>query len=72
MLTKSIVKKVSSFRSIRKWVFWNPCFTTDCREVSTLIRPECVFIVCLWEISSQLNQENGKSYGTGFFGKVQI
>ena len=33
MLTKSIVKKVSSFRSIGKWVFWNPCFTTDCREV---------------------------------------
>ena len=32
----------------------------------------CVFIVCLWEISSQLNQENGKSYGTDFFGKVQI
>ena len=37
-----------------------------------LIITECVFIVCVWEISSQLNQENGKSYGTGFFGKVQI
>ena len=32
MLTKSIAKKVSSFRSIWKWVFWNPCFTTDCRD----------------------------------------
>ena len=32
----------------------------------------CVCLsVCLWEISEQLNQENGKSYGTGFFGKVQ-
>ena len=29
----------------------------------------CVY--CVWEISEQLNQENGKSYGTGFFGKVQ-
>ena len=28
--------------------------------------------VCLCVISEQLNQENGKSYGTGFFGKVQI
>ena len=27
--------------------------------------------VCGWEISEQLNQENAKSYGTGFFGKVQ-
>ena len=32
MLTKSIAKKVSSFRIIGKWVFWNPCFTTDCRD----------------------------------------
>ena len=30
----------------------------------------CVY--CVREISLQLNQENGKSYGTGFFGKVQI
>ena len=37
MLTKSIVKKVSRFRSIGKWVFWNPCFTTDCREVYVYI-----------------------------------
>ena len=37
MLTKSIVKKVSSIRSIGKWVFWNPCFTTDCREVLYII-----------------------------------
>ena len=28
--------------------------------------------VCVREISEQLNQENSKSYGTGFFGKVQI
>ena len=34
--------------------------------------PAVVFVYCVWEISSQLNQENGKSYGTGFFGKVQI
>ena len=27
--------------------------------------------VCACVISEQLNQENGKSYGTGFFGKVQ-
>ena len=39
---------------------------------SLIIIPECVFIVCVWEISEQLNQENGMSYGTGFFGKVQI
>ena len=25
----------------------------------------CVY--CVWEISEQLNQENGKSYGTCFF-----
>ena len=51
MLTKSIVKKVSSFRSIGKWVFWNPCFTTDCREVSQTIIPKnpcvCVY-VCMY------------------------
>ena len=40
-------------------------------DISILIRPECVS-VCAWEISEQLNQENGKSYGTGFFDKVQI
>ena len=38
---------------------------------SFIIIPECVF-VCARVISEQLNQENGKSYGTGFFGKVQI
>ena len=27
--------------------------------------------VCVCVISEQLNQENGKSYGTGVFGKVQ-
>ena len=27
--------------------------------------------VCACVMSEQLNQENGKSYGTGFFGKVQ-
>ena len=32
MLTKSIVSKVLSFKSIGKWVFWNPCFTIDCRD----------------------------------------
>ena len=32
-LTKSIAKKVSSSRIIGKWVFWNPCFTTDCRDI---------------------------------------
>ena len=36
-LAKSTAKKVSSFRSIGKWVFWNPCFTTDCREVYVCI-----------------------------------
>ena len=23
----------SSFKSIGKWVFWNPCFTIDCRDM---------------------------------------
>ena len=32
-LTKSTAKKVSGFRSIGKWVFQNPCFTTDCRDI---------------------------------------
>ena len=32
-LSKSTVNKISCFSSIGKWVFWNPCFTTDCREV---------------------------------------
>ena len=32
-LTKSIAKKVSSSRIIGKLVFWNPCFTTDCRDI---------------------------------------
>ena len=32
-LTKSIAKKISSFRSNGKWVFWNPCFTIDCRDI---------------------------------------
>ena len=27
--------------------------------------------VCVYVISEQLNQENGKSYRTGFFSKVQ-
>ena len=39
-----------------------------------IIIPECVSVcafVCACVISEQLNQENGKSYGTGFFGKVQ-
>ena len=31
-LTKSTAKKVSGFRSIGKWVFQSPCFTTDCRD----------------------------------------
>jgi len=32
----------------------------------------CVRVcVCACVISEQLNQENGKSYGTGFFGKVK-
>ena len=31
-LTKSIAKKVSSSRIIGKLVFWNLCFTTDCRD----------------------------------------
>ena len=55
MLTKSIVKKVSSFRSIGKWVFWNPCFTTDCREVyiyitnNNLKKSVCVCVcVCVF------------------------
>ena len=60
MLTKSIVKKVSSFRSIGKGVFWNPCFTTDCREVyitnNNTKKSVCVYVcvyvcVCVWEIS---------------------
>ena len=46
------------------------CFRSRSSQ-SILIRPECVS-VCLRVISEQLNQENGKSYGTGFFGKVQI
>ena len=28
--------------------------------------------VCVFVISEQLNQENGKSYGTGFFGSEEI
>ena len=36
----------------------------------SIIITECVS-VCACEISEQLNQENGKSYGTGFLGKVQ-
>ena len=48
MLTKSIVKKVSSFRSIGKWVFWNPCFTTDCREVY-LCMYLCIYVQTLWQ-----------------------
>ena len=31
-LTKSTAKNVSRFNSIGKWVFWNPCFTIDCRD----------------------------------------
>ena len=38
--------------------------------VSFIIIAQCV-CVCACVISEQLNQENGKSYGTGFFGKVK-
>ena len=42
MLTKPIVKKVSGFKMIGKWVFWNPCFTTDCREVYYICMYVCI------------------------------
>ena len=42
---------------------------TSCHIISIIIS-ECVS-VCARVISKQLNQENGKSYGTGVFGKVQ-
>ena len=48
MLTKSIVKKVSGFKMIGKWVFWNPCFTTDCREVY-LCMYLCIYVQTLWQ-----------------------
>ena len=57
-------------RGLINYINLNPLFERGAR-VSILIRPECVS-VCAWEISEQLNQENGKSYGTGFFDKVQI
>ena len=43
-LTKSTVKKISSFRSIGKFVFWNPCFTIDCRDITVLASTTVAFI----------------------------
>ena len=43
MLTEPIVKKVSGFKMIGKWVFWNPCFTTDCREVIYVSMYLCIY-----------------------------
>ena len=34
-----IDKKKSTSRTIGKWVFWNPCFKTDCRDQGAGKRP---------------------------------
>ena len=35
-------EKISSFRSIGKLVFWNPCFTIDCRDTYYI---QCIYTV---------------------------
>ena len=31
-------KKISTSRTVGKWVFWNPCFKIDCYDIKDLAR----------------------------------